>query len=140
MNKEKITNYGLGIFGAIGTIVTLIIIFTPNVQNLSSQISSDLDLVYKDCKNLNNEQKTHLQQTLQSAEKALNVEKDYGKAVDLLNSVSGELWICKPLMEISPAGALLAVLTLFILMTAVGIRMILKNIGHNDDERNKNLN
>src|ERR1700687_3143710 len=117
--------WAIAIFGAAGNTHYFYTILTPNSQELSSQILADLDLARSDCNNLNSEQKTHLVQTLQSAEKALNVENNRGNAVDLLNSVGSDLRICKPTLELPQGGAELAVLMMVAITTALGIKFIL---------------
>lgn len=96
MKRSEAIMWGIGIFGTIGTIVSLAVLFIPNTQELSNKISSDMDLANSDCLNLNNAERIHLQQTLLMSQKSLNVEGNYSKAVDLLNSVGNDLKNCNP--------------------------------------------
>lgn len=137
MKKSDAIIWALSIFSAIGTGHYFYTVLTPTSQEFSSQISSYLDLAYNDCKNLNNEQKTHLIQTLQSAEKALNVEKNRGKAADLVNSVGGDLYFCSPKLELPQGGAELAALSMVILVTVLGMRIILKKLWSKYDNKRK---
>jgi hypothetical protein len=127
----------LSIFSAIGTGHYFYTVLTPTSQEFSSQISSYLDLAHNDCKNLNNEQRTHLVQTLQSAEKALNIENNRSKARDLVNSVGGDLYLCSPKMELPQGGAELAAIMMTTLVTALGMRIILKKLWSKYDNKRK---
>lgn len=135
-NSDKVM-WAIALFGAFGTAHYFYGVLTPNSQAFAIQISSYLDQAYKDCKNLNEGERSHMQEVLLSAQKALTVENNYNKAVGLVNSVSNDLLSCSGKLELPYGGAEIMAIIVIFGATALGIKTILEKIWSKYDSKRK---
>jgi hypothetical protein len=59
--------------------------------------------------------------TLLQAQKAIDIDGNYNVAASLFNSLSGELYSCKPLLQANPDLMIITILTMFIIFGIITI-------------------
>jgi len=110
------------IIGTISLPLWYISYLSTRDADISRKISSALNLLPK-C-GFDSERTKHLGDTLLRAQKAIDVEGNYDTAASLLNSLSGDLYSCKPTMQANPD---LMLITLFVLFLLFGVMTIIRN-------------
>jgi len=107
--------YGFGIISIIISVIGLplwyISYLSTRDAEISRKISSALNLL-PHC-GFDSEKTKHVGEILLQAQKAIDVQGNYNTAASLLNSLSGELYSCKPVLQTNPDLMIFTLLTMF---------------------------
>lgn len=118
--------YRLGIISIIISTISLylwqISYFASREAEISRKISSSLNLL-PNC-GFDSVKIKYVGDTLLQAQKAIDVDGNYDAAASLFNSLSGELYACKPLLQANPD---LMLITILILILIIGVITIIRH-------------
>lgn len=118
------------IVGVIGLPLWFISYIATREAEISRKITSALNLL-PHC-GFDSEKTKHVEDILLQAQKAIDIDGNYGASASLLNSINSELYSCKPLLQANPD---LMIITVLIMFFALGIITIIRHY----KEKHKNI-
>jgi len=121
-DKGYIKGIVLIIISNVGIVFTVFAYFDGKEQRLSQRISSAIELLPK-C-NFESAKEQQIGTILLQAKKSIDIDMNYDAAFASFQSVLGDMYACKPLLQ---ANEYLMVITMLILMMLFGIMIIVNH-------------
>src|SRR3989338_2568996 len=119
-------NYLVGIISIVIGIIGSVIAYFSYLLTRESELARKIDSVLKllpTC-NFDTEKEKKVGELLLLAKKKLDIDGNYSEASHLLNSISSDMWICKPTLEAHAQSMLYTILGILVIF---GIIMIISH-------------